>query len=262
MGLRQQIKLREQELNNVLEKCDMSLKKAPKGRLKVYRKGNHAYYSVRERKNSGHSKYIRRSDNKLAQRIAQRDYDESVKKSVEQELGAITSFEKKAPGRSFESIFENLNPDRKLLITPYHIPDKEYVESWMSKIYKCKSFSENDPEHYTNKNERVRSKSEVIIANRLNDLNIPYKYEYPIRVDGILYHPDFAILKMPERKVIYWEHLGKMHDPDYVLRNMKRLISFEKAGIFLGDNLIITMESENDPLNQGQIDSVINHYFL
>lgn len=46
-----------------------------------------------------------------------------------------------------------------------------------------------------------------IIADKLNNLGIPYRYEYPMILEGnIRIHPDFTILKMPERKEVY---LGK-----------------------------------------------------
>lgn len=66
------------------------------------------------------------------------------------------------------------------------------------------------------KGERVRSKSEVIIADMLNRKGISYRYEYPVYLKNVgQIYPDFTVLDAIRRREIYWEHLGMMDDPDY-----------------------------------------------
>jgi len=56
----------------------------------------------------------------------------------------------------------------------------------------------------------VRSKSEVIVADALHELNLPYRYEAPLAFPGELpRHPDFTISR-PGKPPIYWEHLGRL----------------------------------------------------
>jgi hypothetical protein len=47
--------------------------------------------------------------------------------------------------------------------------------------------------HRTRKGELVRSKSEVIVADRLADLNVNYAYEKELVIDGVSKFPDFTI---------------------------------------------------------------------
>ena len=47
-----------------------------------------------------------------------------------------------------------------------------------------KPFEINAPEYYTASGVRVRSKSEVIIADALDHAGVPYRYEYPTSVKG------------------------------------------------------------------------------
>lgn len=48
--------------------------------------------------------------------------------------------------------------------------------------------------------ERVRSKSEVIIADILNQEGIPYRYECPLQLKGWgKVYPDFTVLSERER---------------------------------------------------------------
>ncbi len=67
-------------------------------------------------------------------------------------------------------------------------------------------YSNNSGNHIytTERGEKVRSKSEVIIANLLNKFNIPYRYEEPFK--GI--EPDFTIKNKDKSIIIYWEHSG------------------------------------------------------
>ncbi|MCR4903384.1 MAG: hypothetical protein K6A23_11050 [Butyrivibrio sp.] len=262
MGIECELKQREEILNDVVKKCDRNLMKAPKGQLKVQRRGEKIYYSVREDNSKSDLKYVRKTELATAREIAQRDYDMTVKKAATKELGAITSYNSHLPQQPFENIFENINPGRKILITPHFVPDDKYVEIWQDEPYERKSFDKNAPVHISDRGERVRSKSEVLIANLLNSFNIPYKYECPLFVNGRKIHPDFTILKMPERKVIYWEHFGKMGDIDYVVDNMDRIFDYEKEGFFPGDSLVFTMETKEKPLNKEQILNIAEHYLL
>ncbi|MBQ9321830.1 MAG: hypothetical protein IJ239_05705, partial [Eubacterium sp.] len=70
-----------------------------------------------------------------------------------------------------------------------------YIRNWLDIQYPKKGFSEEGPEFYTSKGERVRSKSEVIIADTLARMGVPYRYEFPIRFSGTgTFHPDFTVL--------------------------------------------------------------------
>jgi hypothetical protein len=60
---------------------------------------------------------------------------------------------------------------------------------------------------------KVRSKSEVIIANMLYERNIPFEYEKPATADDRSFLPDFTI-KMND-KIWYWEHLGMLAIKEY-----------------------------------------------
>ena len=73
--------------------------------------------------------------------------------------------------------------------------------------------------------ERVRSKSEILIANSLNEMNIQYRYEYPIRISNTTFYPDFYILNLRRRKEYIWEHFGRMDDIEYA-RNAIRKIRY------------------------------------
>lgn len=69
--------------------------------------------------------------------------------------------------------------------------------------------------HRTANGEMVRSKSEVIVANILHSLGVPYAYELElVAPDGSRRSPDFTIQRTGKRP-IYWEHLGMLNSAGY-----------------------------------------------
>ena len=62
----------------------------------------------------------------------------------------------------------------------------------------------------------VRSKSELVIANELYHLHIPYEYERPYEgaaTPGKV-RPDFSFVD-PAGEVLIWEHLGMLGREEY-----------------------------------------------
>ena len=107
--------------------------------------------------------------------------------------------------------------ERKILIDPIWLPDDEFRERWEAQKGEALAFrADDESSFYTDKGERVRSKSEVIIANALHRNKIPYRYEYPLQLsNGKIVYPDFTVLNLKTRKEYIWEHFGMLDDPHY-----------------------------------------------
>ena len=117
------------------------------------------------------------------------------------------------------------------------------------------------PIYVTDKGERVRSKSELNIANMLYKMNIPYKYECPLVLsNGKIFHPDFTLLDIAKRREVYWEHRGMMDDRGYLKNTIQKVKDYRKEGICIGDNLLITEETSYLPLGTNEIVDVIQHF--
>lgn len=98
--------------------------------------------------------------------------------------------------------------------------------------------------------EKVRSKSEVIIADTLLRMGIPYIYEKPYYYDGNKsFNPDFTILNVKRRKEIYIEHFGKMGSAGYRADFFWKMKTFGQIGIVQGENLVMTFEDEDHPFD-------------
>ena len=93
----------------------------------------------------------------------------------------------------------------------------------------------------TEKGDRVRSKSEVIISNILYAKYIPYEYEQTlITPNGKKMAPDFTI--KINGKTYYLEHVGMLNNEQYSKQWLKKRKLYEE---FYKDNLLITYESPN-----------------
>ncbi len=91
----------------------------------------------------------------------------------------------------------------------------------------------------TLKGDRVRSKSEVIIANLLAQKGISYEYEKKLGYEnGKWIEPDFTIT-LPSGKELYWEHLGMLGVESYDKRWLEKQDIYDK---YYSGKLIVTYE--------------------
>lgn len=180
--------LKEKEkLEKELIKAKQRVKDAPEGRIYINKKDSYVeYYFKKAAKKDKHDeeegkhingpnpkngKYIRKENLYIAKQIAQRDYDLSLIKNTEERIRAIDVFLKKYKKTNISEIYDKINEYRRILLEEAILSDEEYVRMWESVEYTGKSFADGTKEIYTNKGERVRSKSEKIIADRLEMLD-------------------------------------------------------------------------------------------
>lgn len=142
--------------------------------------------------------------------------------------------------------------------------------AWKRAPYNKSTFH---PEHLkfpTKAGEMVRSKSEAMIYEILTKREEIFRYE--CELDLIMYNkegrsiahrtvsPDFMILRRSDRRVLIYEHLGKMDDEDYVNKNMKKIEDYIAAGYIPGENLIITWETASMPFTLSKAVAAIESY--
>lgn len=259
--IKNQMKARENQLLQIKKEKEESLLTAPEGALRICSHGNRTQYYQRNNPKNASGMYIREKDFHIAQELAQKDYNQKVIRAVDQELSAIKKYLSNYPAKNAEQIYENLHVERRKLIEPIIEPEDQYVDKWKSVKYQGKGFNGDTPEFYTAKKERVRSKSELIIADLLSKEAIPYRYEYPLHLKGLgKVYPDFTVLNVKKRKEMYWEHFGMMDDPSYAEKALQKIAIYEQNGIFPGEDLILTYETRKSPMSQKMVMLMIQHY--
>lgn len=258
-----QMSERKEELEQFLNIKTQALKNAPDGFLRVSKKHNSMQYYHRTGRSKYECFYLNRNQNKIAAALAQKDYDCKIAIELKAEIKALIKALDAYQPKRLNDIYLKLHKYRKPLITTIILPDEEYVSRWLSFEFEKKLFRQDAPEYYTARNERVRSKSEIIIADTLNRFNVPYRYECPLQIRGCgTVHPDFTCLNIRTRKEFLWEHNGKMSDADYADYATKRIDMYTLAGYSADENLILTYETVNKPLNSRVIEYYIRKLLL
>ena len=306
------------QLKEILAATEKRLANTPQGHLRVSQKGhNPEFYHITEPGDT-HGSYIPHAKLALARRLAQKDYDARLIKQLKQEIRALQKYLSQtkggdncsvggastgrsvtdrsgSPDSALTALYTKLCPARQSLVTPITLTDAQYAAQWQAVSWKGLPFAPDSPDYTTARGERVRSKSEVIIADTLARRGIPYRYEYPLELNyrrngrggtsrsdlgdtsthgadrgnsktsyrpGRTVHPDFLCLNVRTRAEFYWEHFGLMDDGDYLERTLVKLKEFAENNILPGKNLIFTMESAACPLSTRQIENLINEFLL
>lgn len=260
------LKQKSLEMFNVISQKKKSLKNAPAGRLRLSRNGNKMqWFHVTDKKET-HGKYISVGNLKLAKDLAQKDYDVKILNLLCKQLNAVQRFLKVYSPHSVDAVFANMLSARCQLITPIRKLDNDYVNEWISEKHVGNPNYDESLEMVTARGDSVRSKSEVIIADTLYRLGIPYKYERPIvlstRKGRIKVYPDFTCLNVRLRKEIIWEHFGKMDDGNYSANVALKMNDYFSNGYVMGDNLIFSMESEGNAFDAKKAEMLIKKFLL
>lgn len=250
------------------------------------------------RTEEGKQKYVKMSDDEQIKRLSYNYYAKKLKAAAVKEKKQIDNcldILSKNPEKSdVDKVTQRIPEAIKDNLSYSELTNEGYARSWQegNKVVKKRRIHDKDDYHRfkTLRGDYVGSKSEVIIADRLYVKGIPYHYEIAftpeaeIDVSRPVYdqfgfiagyevigfspfdqdtlHPDFYVLNKRTRKAYFWEHLGKMDDPSYCLKNFNRFMRILDAGYIIGEDLIVTHEDSKHPLMTESIDSIIEKYLI
>lgn len=256
-------------------------------------KGRPTYYC---RGKDGRLVYVRTSDRKRIERLSTEYYERKLRAAAVKEKKQIdrclellgknpeASDVDKVAGKIPQAIRNNARLSE--------LTGEGYARKWQDCNVVVKKYNirkEDDyHKHKTLRGDYVGSKSELIIADRLYVRGIPYHYEVALPPDAALerarpvfnefgmvegyevtgfspfdsdtLHPDFYVLNKRTRKAYFWEHLGRMDDPEYCMKNLNRFMRILDSGYIIGQDLIVTHEDSQNPLRTESIDAIIERY--
>ena len=259
IAFKERINHRISQMNITINKAEEKIKHMPDGRINIRKHGDLRYfYHFRKGEKE---RLIKQSEISLLEDLMQTCYLKKVIRSAKAEVAILKNTLKSYPDTIAEEVYESLPEERRVGVKPIVPTDDQFRERWESQTYPVKPVKEGMPVFKTLKGDLVKSKSEVLIADRLFANGIPYKYECPINVGGIIFHPDFTILRMSDRKILYLEHCGKVGDAEYAEDMVSRANRYSLAGIMQGDSLFFTFETSKTPLDTEVIDKMIENCF-
>ena len=255
---------RKAELEKAIASAKMYLSHAPDGRVRATKNGwgiSH-FYLVSDGKNT-QGNYIRDDNHELIKRLIQKEYSQLFLKQASRELRHINSILGDNNKMKPESIHKRLNENKIPMIDPYLNDDEMLIKNWTAQEYNISDYKPEKKIYPTKNGEMVRSKSEAMLADMYNELGIPYRYECELVLrDGQRKYPDFTLLDVKRRKIVYHEHMGLMDDEGYRNRNLNKINEYRKNGIFFGKNLIVTFEADACPLNVYDVRKSVSELLL
>lgn len=232
------------------------------GHIRISSHYNKAQFYLITTKGDKKGKYLPKKQNDFALSLIKYNYLKKVVNSIKSELTLLNKLILFYDHKSIEAINKTSSPLKLSIINTLTLTNEKYRNKWEKITYKSNSFDFGNTNYFTQNNEQVRSKSEVIIANLLKQHDVPYKYEYPFIDKGktITLYPDFCCLNLRTRKEIYWEHFGLMDDEDYAKKAFHKIKLYTENNLFPGSEIIYTFETASMPLNIHEVETFILKY--
>ena len=257
------------ELEGLITDLEKKNRNRPEGKIGINTVKGKSYFLKRS---DNKVEYIPRKDVETIKALSQKLYTAKVIKSAETDVEQIDkciatlSKTESSSQAILDSIPKALH---RYIDTETHV-DEEYAEKWASGKVTDKNPKEAEKEYETPSGIKVKSKSEWMIARILDDYHVPYYYEKPFDDYGPIYtglprynlFPDFTCLNKRTGKTFYWEHLGKMDDTSYVAKNINRIMNYAAYGIYPGNGLIVTYESNSIPFRYSYVSGLIEKFLI
>lgn len=247
-----ELKMQQKEIEQFImkiKKMKKNYKGLPKGKVNVSASRGQPQYFFRK-EGAKKAEYVSLKDREIIGQIIRREYEEQVLRELETMQKALSQFLKKYDAKALEKTYERLCGGRKIFVEPIEISDEAYIKQWLEERPGEKNPYPEKGKYETEQGEFVRSKSEMIIADTLYKMGIPYRYEARLNLGNQRFiYPDFTCLNVKKRKAVYWEHMGLLDASDYAGKNYEKMEIYEENGILMGDQLIVSMETQGYPLN-------------
>lgn len=260
--LHYQMTKRKEYLEGLKRQLEQEMANFPEGNLRVCNDRGVARYFHVTNQNDTRGEYIPKENMDLPCQLAQKDYDKKLYKRVLAELADMNRYLARHSADELAQVYTDMNTYRKELIIPKAISDEQFAKEWEKENYNTNPYYPEQKVYPTKKDEMVRSKSEVMLADMYCEMGIPYRYEAELVMkNGKKRYPDFTLLKIGTREVIYHEHLGLMDDEEYREANFEKLEEYRKHGIYVGKNLILTYEAEGHYLNIKDVKKYVKEIF-
>ncbi len=252
------------EIDNLIIQTEKSVMKSgdlPPQRVKTSKGNGHDQFLWVDR-TTGERRYIRTEEKDALKKAVQRDYEAAVSIKLKQIRKPLERFLKEYDVSEIDRVYQKMADSKKRLVTPVIETDEVFLDRWSSVSYEPMPI-ENDTGFFTKCGVRVRSKSELLIADALEQRGVPYRYEFPLclRKAGNV-RPDFTCLNVRTRSEFIWEHFGMLDNIAYANRNVTKLQSYAQDGYIPGKNMIITFETSQCPVSSVTIRKMIEEYLI
>ncbi len=256
--LKPELLKRKKELETLCTNLEDWLKKAPAGEIWVSSRksgGKRIYRFFTGRKELFPAKEKPRIKNLLTKEYY-RDLLVAAREDIKQ-LSRLIKTE-----NQIVEAYNKMHIARKLFVKPFQEPVEDIIRKFEKEPFIPSDYQIENPKP-TLKGENVRSFAEAKIADALFLAKIPYRYERPFTLfNNHSVRPDFTIIHPMTGELYIWEHFGRIDRQSYKSNTVEKIKNYAKSGMILGKNLIATFEDDELKITDGEIQQLIEVYFL
>ncbi|WP_051204299.1 hypothetical protein [Butyrivibrio sp. VCD2006] len=245
--------IRQEWLKTKIEEYEKEAATLPEGTLVCYAKGSQ-WFCQKKENNKFTRTYIPRGNITYAKKLARKTLLTDYISDMKNELKSIKAYASARTSGKLRNILSEHSPYLPLLGDQFDWLSDEQYDS-----------NPTHPEALTvkaPKGQFVRSKSEAIIAHELFNNQLSYKYECAFKAGEFTIYPDFTIRHPHTGKLIIWEHFGLADLSSYQNTMFSKIRNYIDCGYIPGDNLILTFETKNCPLDISYVQNLIMYHFF
>lgn len=249
--------------SSIEKNYNIQLRNCPDGNLIAHKRdGKYNYFQVTRQD----GEYIRRgitTNKKLIQALCRKKYMEARLEAASHNIKILEKAADSLLSVEYDEIMKSLPAAYRTLPWEYFNGDSSQADgaktdTWSSQPYRQSTYMPQHKRHTTSRGLKVRSKSELLIAEKLSEHGILFRYEQILEIGGIEYAPDFTILR-PDGQQIYWEHCGLTSNTRYMSHHWQKMQAYSEAGILPWKNLIVTYDDEDGILDMAAVESEIKN---
>lgn len=196
------------------------------------------------------------NDPDTLRRLCRKAYLREALENISENINCITTVKLQCTSLQPSEIIQNLPQVYQTLPKEYFFPDifkdrlaetaekdaeiAAKVKAWIEEPYEQSTFMPEKKVHVTSRGEKMRSKNEVLHAETMYRLGIPFRYEPVLHIGTRELIPDFSAMRIRDTKIFYAEHCGMPDNKEYMEHHKWKMKVYEAAGIVPWDNLIVT----------------------
>ena len=233
-------------------------------RTSYRRKAGKTYY---QRQTPEGRKYLGTGENEIVKRIKKAKYISCELDMINSDITLLTKLLNDYRIVSHETVDSRLPKVYRLHSPDYYEDLPDAGKEWMRKKEAEKAeYGPWHPEgliHTVSNGIKVRTKSEMAIAEILLRNGIPFVYELPhVLKNGKIVHTDFTILSTIDYKTeILLEHEGSMADSGYRDKHAWRVENYYLSGYVPNVNIFFTYDGMNGSVDGESIQRIVDGWF-
>jgi len=195
-------------------------------------------------------KYLKKKKLSSCRHSIERYCSEHTLRKVRKALYDLKTHPETYIGDDYQRLFADFELAFGRLVPAAFHSNRFLYDDWANHYNRC-AYREEELIYRTKRGEYVRSKFELMVADTLWEMQIPYRYECRLSLGNRPYLPDFMLRSPISGDLYLLEAFGMMDSPEYAANALQKLKDYQSCGYHLGKNLLAVFDSIAAPFETG-----------